>query len=695
MLQNKACVLLFLLVSGLFSSRFLHGFSSSSGPSPGEERLNLLLITLDTLRADRVSCYSREHVETPNIDSLARRGTLFWRAFAHTSTTLPSHANILLGTTPLDHGVHENANFVVRDEFLTLAELLKNQGFSTGAFVGAFPLDSRFGLDQGFDVYDDDFDPEHSWQVAREERPAESVIEKALDWLKSQKSPWFCWVHCFDPHDPYEPPEPFKTRFKRRPYDGEVAYVDFAMGKLFQYLDEKGLFEKTMVILTGDHGESLFEHGEETHGFFAYNSAIWVPFLISVPGLKPRKVSQNVSHVDIFPTVCDVLHAQKPDGLHGVSLLPCLEGKKLDSRIIYFESLSPYYSWGWAPVRGFVYQYQKYIDSPLPEFYDLNKDFGETENLAPEKSMKPFKRRLDEIVQAYSRNEKDFAAKKIDKDSLDRLRSLGYIASLPSPKKEKFGPEDDVKVLLPYHNKSKEALRLSEEGKADRAVKILKGLIAEKKNVCSPYTNLANIYKNQGQTQDALDILEQGMSFLPSNYDIFSTYVNHLFDVQRFDAVIKAVEEQNLPQMEFDPLLWNFLGAATKEQGRIDEAVQAYTKASAIDPKFPVPYNNLGTLYVSVFEKTNNPKDFQKAVENYKTAIEIDPYYATAYHGLGTAYLNTRHFKDAILYLEKALELKPDNENTLYQLGTAYKLVGDTEKADFYFKKLKKQPLKH
>jgi arylsulfatase A-like enzyme len=288
---------------------------------------NVLLITIDTLRADRLSCYSTKHVPTPNIDSLAKEGVLFSRAFANTSTTLPSHTNILSGVSPLYHGVHDNLHFVVREDLLTLAEHLKANGYATAAYVGAYPLDSRFGLDQGFDIYDDEYPHRYDQGLSSLERRAEDVVAKAVEGLKRLNSPWFVWLHCYDPYLPYDPPEPFNSRFNNNPYDGEVAYVDSVLGKLMGYLKAQNLFDETMIIFTGDHGESLGQHGEMSHGFYAYNTTIWVPFIINVPGSDARRVQQNVSHLDIFPTVCDFVGIKKPSYLQGFSLLPALEGK--------------------------------------------------------------------------------------------------------------------------------------------------------------------------------------------------------------------------------------------------------------------------------------------------------------------------------------------------------------------------------
>ncbi|MBN2245707.1 MAG: sulfatase, partial [Candidatus Aminicenantes bacterium] len=290
----------------LFTAQAFPLFSQKKNSS----QLNLLLITIDTLRADRLSCYGSQNVTTPNIDSLADEGILFKQAYANTSTTLPSHTTILTGVTPLFHGVHDNSNFIVTDDLITLAEHLKKFGYATGAVVGAYPLDMRFGLNQGFDLYDDDYGNQDFQDPLYVERRAERVIDTAVEWLDGQTKPWFLWIHCFDPHFPYAAPDPFRTKYKDYPYNGEVAYVDFALEKIFSYLKTRDIQDETMIVFTSDHGESLGQHGEETHGYFAYNTSIWVPLIIYIPGAASIQVDQAVSHVDIFPTVCDALNVE-------------------------------------------------------------------------------------------------------------------------------------------------------------------------------------------------------------------------------------------------------------------------------------------------------------------------------------------------------------------------------------------------
>ncbi len=680
--------ILFLLFLFLFFSFFIQS-SPLSSERKEDASLNLLLITIDTLRADRLSCYGSKNVKTPNIDSLAESGTLFKNAFAHTSTTLPSHANILIGMTPLFHGVHDNSNFVVREEFLTLAEHLKGFGYATGAAVGAYPLDIRFGLNQGFDFYDDDYGNQNFQKPLYIERNAGEVVGTAIEWLNAQKGPWFLWIHCFDPHAPYESPEPFRSEFKNHPYDGEVAYVDFSLGELLSYLKNEDALEKTVVVFTADHGESLGEHGEETHGYFAYNSTIWVPLIIYLPGVARNQLNQTVSHIDIFPTVCDVLRVEKPAFLQGSSLLPLLKGKKLSKRPVYFESLYPYYSRGWAPLRGYISGGEKFIDSPIPEVYDLDMDFDETINLAERKKLEKYKSKLASIISEQSQPEHE-ESQRIDREALQKLRSLGYISSRQVIKKENFTRESDVKILLPYHNKSSEALNLYQAGRVDEAINLLREIITENRDVDTPYLNLAKIYKDKGELNNALEVLRLALDNLPPSYEIFFIYVSYLLQASQYDAVIDVFEKKEYHRMRFDPEIWNTVGMAYVNRGEQQKAVEAFEEAIALDGDYPVAYNNLGNVYFFDFRKTKNPRAYQNALNSYKKAIELDPEYGIAYNGLGGAYLLAGDFDGAIFCLEKALKLNPGLGYALYNLGHAYLLKGDIVKALDCFERYKK-----
>jgi arylsulfatase A-like enzyme/Flp pilus assembly protein TadD len=660
-----------------------------SPPTAKKAKSNLLLISIDTLRTDRLSCYSTEHLRTPNVDGFAQKGVIFTRAFAHNPETLPSHTNILLGLTPLAHGVHENANFVVRDEFLTLGEHLKNYGYSTAAVIGGYPLHSRFGLAQGFDLYDDDYKTLKYQKLAFGERRAEEVVDRALTWLKSRESPWFLWIHCFDPHDPYEPPEPFKTQYKDRLYDGEVAYVDQVLGKLQRWLEKEHRFDDTVIVFTGDHGESLGQRDEMTHGYLAYNTTMWVPLFISAPGIRPRTVDQWVSHVDIFPTVCDILGLKKPPSLQGVSLLPAMQGRTIAERAIYFESLYPYYSRGWAPLKGFLQSGEKFTESPLPELYDLDKDFDELQNLGGKKKLDGYRQRLARLIGELSRPESSKAEKRTDRESLERLRSLGYISSPLASRKERFGPEDDIKTLLPYHNQAMKALELYQGGKKQEGFILIKKAITERKNIDIAYSNLAEMYGQEGQLSQALEVLKLGLESLPSNYGIVLTYAKYLVEAGRYDEVIDLAGTNSFIQMDHDPEIWNYLGQAYLGRGEIDKSLEALEKAASIDDTYAVVFRNLGNAYFKKSVQAQDKHALEKSIENFQRALEIEPDYASVYNSLGVALRAAGRTDEAIRSWEKAIELRPDVGYPLYNLGFAYLDKGDKARALDYFLKYK------
>lgn len=651
-------------------------------------KLNVLLITIDTLRADRLGCYGNAHLNTPNIDGLAQRGAIFTRAFAHTPTTLPSHTNILLGTTPVYHGVHDNHNFVVSAEFLSLTEVLRSHGYATGAFVGAFPLDSRFGLTQGFDVYDDNYGTSSSQEFSYVERKAEVVVERALKWLNYQEGPWFLWIHCFDPHQRYDPPEPFRTEYKERLYDGEIAYVDFSLRKLLNYLTDNQLEGTTLIIFTGDHGESLGQHGESTHGYFAYNSTLWVPLIIHMPNSKPAKISEFVCHIDIFPTICEALQIHKPDNLQGFSLLPLLKGKKLPKREIYFESLYPYYSRGWAPLRGFINEKIKFIDSPIPELYDLQKDFDETRNLADSTSVQEYLITLNGIMRSQAYDGQSAARRKADRQTIESLRSLGYLSSPQGVKKETFAPQDDLKVLLPYQSKLQQAMAAYHKGDMEKGADLLRQIISERKDFDLAYTYLATIYKEQKGLREALDVLRQGYANCPSSYKVIITYGMLLTDAGAYDQAIDTLQKA-LAIIDYDPETWNYLGVAYWKKTDYEGAFKAFQKSLSLDENFPIAIHNLGSLHLSVYLQSRQPQDLQSAIEKFQRAIELDPKYESAYNGLGTALKMAGDLEGAIANWKMALQIKPDYGYALYNLGLAYLLKEEKSEALQYFQKYK------
>ena len=648
-----------------------------AGASPAKP--NVLLITIDTLRADHLGCYGWNAVRTPAIDALAARGVLFSRAFAHTPATLPSHTSILLGLTPNAHGVHDNSNFIVRDDFLTLAEWLKAQGYATGAFVGAFPLDSRFGLVQGFDVYDDNYGSQGPTDLTFVERKGDVVVGQALGWLEGRAEPWFLWVHVFDPHQPYEPPEPFRSQYPRDLYDGEIAFADSALARLFGFLKDHKIEDRTAVILTADHGESLGEHGESTHGYFAYNATLHIPLILALPGMRPGRVEANVFQVDIFPTVCGILGKKEPTGLQGQSLLPLVQGKSRAEQPAYFEALTAYYNRGWAPLRGYIKGGEKYMDSPIPEVYDLDRDFAELDNLAGKRDLAKIRKTFAALVRSETSPLADRAGQNMDRTTAEKLRSLGYLASPQKPTKTDFTAKDDLKTLYPYHNKWQKATAAYQAGRAEEGIALLKEIVAERKDFHLAYTYLANFYQEQKHPGEAEAVLREAYAGNPESFRIMTALGIIMIDNGRFDEAVGLLEK-SLTFIDFDPETWNYLGVAYWNMGRYDEALEVYDKALSLDLNYAIGFNNRGSLFLSRYLRERQAGDLARATEDFRRAVELDPKYASAWNGLGVGLLQSGDIDGALASWKKAVELKPDFGFALYNLGLG--LLGKGDKAE-------------
>src|SRR5262245_14203684 len=355
-------------------------------PATPSRPLNALLITIDTLRADHLGCYGRADASTPAIDRLAKEGVLFEQASTCVPLTLPSHASILTGTYPAFHGAHNNGSYKVDDSAVMLAEVLRERGHRTGAVIGAFPLASRFGLAQGFDTYDDTLPQEREGQIGYRQRPADQVSGAGLRWLESTGGkPFFLWLHYFDPHVPYAPPEPFTARFRGRPYDGEIAFVDEQVGRVLERIRRPDLASNTLVVLMSDHGEGLGEHGEWTHGVFLYESTLRVPLVLALPGVVPagRRVGQPVRSIDVLPTVLELLGVPAPGDVQGESLRPLYDGGAAPPRFVLAETKAPRENYAWSDLDAIRVGGLKFIRAPRAELYDLSVDPGETENRFP------------------------------------------------------------------------------------------------------------------------------------------------------------------------------------------------------------------------------------------------------------------------------------------------------------------------
>lgn len=631
--------------------------------SPGSAAgSNVLLITIDTLRADRVGAYGNPRGLTPTLDRLAESGLRFEAAFTPVPMTLPAHASILTGLEPFSHGIRNNTAFRL-GQTPTLATMLKKAGYRTGAFVGAFVLNARFGLNRDFDVYDDrcgrsgdatDFD------VA--ERPAERVIQPATEWILSEGSgradPWFAWVHLYDPHAPYQAPPEYRAG--RSPYDAEVAYTDAMIGRGLDELRAAGQLERTIVIVVADHGEALGEHGEAAHGLFAYDSTLRVPMMVSAPGIRAHMVRTPVAHVDLVPTVLELLGIAIPSGLDGRSLLGAADEGTRGSRALYFEALDANLTRGWAPLVGVMVDRWKYIDVPIPELYDLDHDPDETENLAArdEERSRVLQARLRDIA-GSRKPPPDVARAATDADTIQRLASLGYVGSVEATDKRAFSEADDPKNLVALNEAFYTAMGEQAEGRSEAALAKLRAVVAERPDFLAARRSAAALLSSLDRPAEAIALLESAPRAAASA--IVQAELGRVFAAE--GNLVEAVKhlEAAARLREGDLETLNSLGVAYARVRRFEDGRRLFRQVLGADPHAPATWNNLGILEMSAGGR-------RAAADAFRQAVTADPDYAEAWQGLGAALVAT-DAAGAIQAWQRAVALRPGAYDALFNLG--------------------------
>jgi arylsulfatase A-like enzyme/cytochrome c-type biogenesis protein CcmH/NrfG len=623
-----------LLVSFFFG--LWPGLIAARTASPPAKDANVLLITIDTLRADRVGIYSDKYVKTPNIDALAGRSIVFTHAYAQSTLTRPSHTNIMTGMTPLYHGVSDNPGFKLEARYLTLAEHLKEAGYRTAAFVGCAVLDSRFGLNQGFDLYyDSGMGIQEPGPFDIVQRTADQVVKPAGIWIADQSEKWFCWVHLFDPHAPYVPPSPFKEQYASDPYSGEVAFVDAQLGFFFDDLEKKGKLEKTVIIITADHGEAFGEKDETYHGFFAYDNTIHIPLILSYPGDAPGRIDENVCHTDIFPTVCDLVGRPIPSHIQGESLVPIAAGRPRRNPAIYFESMSPHLNLDAAPLGGLILGAKKFIDQPIKEVYDLASDPGEERNIASTSDLPKFSAQLEaERKELKGRGTKQ-DIKGTTGDVRKFMESLSYIAGRPE-RKGSYGIGDDLKTLWPLVQQMHTAVDDLKVGRTDLGMKKLASILRIRPTYVSAYSLLSDAYFNLGRTDQALDMIRTGLGKNPESLPLMGKLGQVLIKTKDYPGAIEALSfcVEKDPN---DPDNLNLLGRAYMETQKFDLARDYLERAVEADPKLAAAHNNLGYLDLVLFVQTSEEKYREDAIAEFDKALAIDPRLQSAIKGKETA----------------------------------------------------------
>ena len=648
---------------------------------------SVLLITIDTLRADAVGAYGNRTVSTPWIDRLAAGGVRFDQAHASTVVTLPSHANILSGGYPFRHGVRENAGFRFPPSADTLATLLRARGYRTGAFVSAFPLDARFGLTRGFDVYDDRFakgDTNIAFRVP--ERPATATIAAALEWIRrrdpaeqaaSAARPWFAWVHLYEPHFPYTPPEPYASQYRGAPYFGEVAATDAALAPLLQPALDGPADADTLVVFTADHGESLGEHGEMTHGLFAYEGTLRVPLILfQRAGLGARTVAAPVRHVDILPTVLDAVGAPVPASLDGRTLLPLAAGAAAEPTATYFESLSASLNRGWAPLYGVARGSLKYIDLPIPELYDLASDPAESRNLAAARPDET--RELQRLLAALRADDRGASPSRERAETREQLRSLGYLSG-GAARKEHYTEADDPKRLIDIDRQIDEVVSTYQQGDLRRAIALGERVVERRPDMPLSLVHLAFLYNEAGDHQRAAAAIRRALALNPAADDVAALAGAYLTEAGLpGEAVKRLAPNVAAPQPDVDVLI--AYGVALASSGRSREALEAFDRARSIDPSNGLPLVDAATVYLS-------GGDADRAAAAFNEALKIDPTLARAHNGLGVIAANRKEYSAALDHWRRAVALDPGDYRTLFNLGDLLIVLGRGTEARPYWER--------
>lgn len=629
---------------------------------------NVLLVTVDTLRWDALGSYGQPRPTSPLLDRLAREGVRFETAHAHNTVTLPSHANILSGRHPFEHGVRDNAGFRFPRDTETLATLLKARGYRTGAFVSSFVLDSRFGLDRGFDTYEDALgDAAGAGPFRVPERAGAHTVRLAREWIARQDGPWLAWVHLYDPHAPYRPPAAFASAFPDAQYLGEVAAADGALRPLLEPLLDAGRSGRTVVVVTSDHGESLGEHGEATHGLFAYEATLRVPLLLHAPRLlRPRVVREPVRHVDVLPTVLDALSVPAPPGLPGRSLLALARGGGEAPGPSYFEALAGMLGRGWAPLHGVVRDGKKYVDLPLPELYDLARDPHEQANVVARAARE--RERLVATLGAFRAGDPGPRRAEEDAETRERLRALGYVADVAAPPRERYTESDDPKRLVHLDRLMEETLLRHREGDVEGALGTAREVVRQRPDMTAALLQVALLERKAGRLAPAVEALERAIAVAPGDVSVAVLLGSYLGEAGRAREAAHLLEPYAARE---DPPLDVLTARATAlaRLGRSREAKAAFERALVADPGNPATLVQLATVHLAAGEN-------EAARARLEAALRLDPRVALAHHQLGLLALSRGERREAESRFRQALALDPSSADTLLNLGRLLAATG-------------------
>lgn len=628
--------------------------SIAFGASSSDKLPNVVVITIDTLRPDHLGCYGYSQIRTPNIDALSASGIRFERAYTSVPVTLPSHSTILTGTYPIYSGMHDFAANKLNPTQQTLASVLQQHGYATAAVVASAVLDSRFGLNRGFDFYYDHFDFSRLQEsnIDEMERPGNMVADVALDWLsKNYQKKFFLWMHLYDPHFPYRPPAPYSDEYKDRPYDGEIAFDDAQVGRLLRFLKKNNLYRNTLVVLAGDHGESLGEHGEKTHGFFIYNATLHVPLILHLPGSQTKiettagiSVRDLVNLADVMPTVLAILKLDTPPNVQGRSLLPLPSKVTPEAASLYAETFLPRLHFNWSELRSVQSEKYHFIDAPKPELYDLTKDPGETHNLYSEKRAvsEEMRARLALLIQKYGAGQELAQKTGLDPALMERLKSLGYAGFSGGGGDATISDRrlPDPKDRIQTYELFSDAMADSQHGRYGEATQKFGAVLKTDPDSVPAHYLLGLNYYRLGNFSDAIQHLNRALELSPD------------YSLAAFN-----------------------LGMSYARAGDTDGAIRALKRTLDLDATNVTAAFNLGAAYL---QKQMVPE----AVAAFRQAISVAPEYELAHRSLGEVLLYQGLVDEALIELRRATELMPDDKRAHASLAQALKAKGLDQQAE-------------
>lgn len=644
---------------------------------------NVLLITIDTTRADHLPAYGYKGVRTPNLDALAKQGVLFRECATVAPLTLPSHCSIMTGTYPTYHGVRVNGNTALSMEPVTLAESFESNGYDTGAFVGAFVLDGRWGLNQGFQHYDDEFDLAKfkKLDLGMVQRPANEVVDAAINWLDGRKDkPFLAWLHLYDPHMPYAPPEPYRSEYGSKGivglYDGEIAFMDEQIGRCLAWLDKNGLRERTIVAVVGDHGEGLGDHGEMTHGYFIYDYAVHVAFILSAPveRLNGREISSQVRTIDLYPTLLAAAGIQIPKQVQGTSLWPIMDAGDGGSQDLfaYSESMTPSIQYGWSPLLSLRTATYKYIDAPRPEFFNLENDPGELTDIhvTQARIAEEYDKRLKRVVTETGADAPAPTHANLDSETVERLAALGYIGAPVTTK-----PGAPAKVLvdpkdrLAVHEAISRAGELNNDDHYAESAEVLEQVLRDDPANPQARLLLAANYIELKRPDEAKSLLNNLLQEDPQNIRALVSLAGILQDEGNSDEVIRLcrsaleVDQRNTRALAL-------MGRAYMDMHNFQDALPWLQKAFDIQPKLTQNELNLAACQVGL-------KQYEEARQNLNKILAEHPKFPLAHYHIGLLYEEQGKIQEARAEYQKEIEINGNSFMARFNLGRLQLRLGD------------------